>query len=281
VKLSVNGHDRYAAGMKYVYPVVSRRAGGVSIGVNLNPNNACNFRCIYCQVPGLIYGKAPVVEIGQLERELTYMLEQVVRGDFMQRAVAPEARRLNDIALAGNGEPTGSPQFIEAIEVITRALIQFELIGLIKVILITNGSLIHRSQVIKGLLEIKKLNGEVWFKLDSVTREGMRRVNSTPLDPRRHLLRLRRSASLCPTWVQTCLFAQDGEPPTEAEQEAYLQCLRSLARESVPLRGVQLYTLARIPRQPEANRLSALTLSWLQQFAARVDAAGFPVQVSP
>jgi hypothetical protein len=33
---SIN-HDRNSAGMTYVYPVVSRRAGGVSVGVNLNP----------------------------------------------------------------------------------------------------------------------------------------------------------------------------------------------------------------------------------------------------
>lgn len=279
--LSVTGHDRYAAGMKYVYPVVSRRSGGVSIGINLNPNNACNFRCIYCQVPGLVRGKAPVVEVGQLERELMFMLDQVVYGDFMQRAVAPEARRLNDIALAGNGESTGSPQFIEAIEVITRALIQFELVGSIKVVLITNGTLVGRTEVIKGLAALKAINGEVWFKVDSVTREGMKRVNSTPLDPKRHLLRLRRAAVLCPTWVQTCLFQQAGEPPPAAELEAYLGCMRSLASESVPLRGVQLYTVARTSRQPEASQISPLPAAWLQDFALRVEATGLRVQVSP
>ncbi|MCZ7653212.1 MAG: hypothetical protein M5R42_01445 [Rhodocyclaceae bacterium] len=33
-------HSRDSAGLTYVYPVVSRRAGGVSIGINPNPNNA-------------------------------------------------------------------------------------------------------------------------------------------------------------------------------------------------------------------------------------------------
>jgi wyosine [tRNA(Phe)-imidazoG37] synthetase (radical SAM superfamily) len=279
--LSVTGHDRYAAGMKYVYPVVSRRSGGVSIGINLNPNNACNFRCIYCQVPGLKYGKAPVVEVGQLERELKFMLEQVVYGDFMQRAVAPEARRLNDIALAGNGESTGSPQFIETIEAITRALIQYELIGSIKVVLITNGTLVSRTEVIMGLAALKKINGEVWFKVDSVTREGMKRVNSTPLDPKRHISRLRRAAVLCPTFIQTCLFRQAGEPPPPAELEAYLGCMRSLVSESVPLRGVQLYTVARTSRQPEASQISPLPAAWLEQFARQVEDTGLRVQVSP
>jgi wyosine [tRNA(Phe)-imidazoG37] synthetase (radical SAM superfamily) len=279
--LSVTGHDRYAAGMKYVYPVVSRRSGGVSVGINLNPNNACNFRCIYCQVPGLIYGKAPVVEIGQLERELMFMLDQVLYGDFMQRVVDPEARRFNDIALAGNGEPTGSPQFIEAIEVITRALIRFELIGSIKVVLITNGTLMSRIEVIKGLAALKEINGEVWFKVDSVTREGMKRVNSTALDTKRHLSRLRRAAVVCPTWVQTCLFQQAGQPPPPAELEAYLGCMRSLVSDSVPLRGVQIYTVARTSRQPEASQIAPLPATWLQQFARQVEATGLRVQVSP
>ena len=42
--LSVSDHDRNSAGLTYVYPVISRRAGGVSVGVNLNVNNACNWR---------------------------------------------------------------------------------------------------------------------------------------------------------------------------------------------------------------------------------------------
>jgi wyosine [tRNA(Phe)-imidazoG37] synthetase (radical SAM superfamily) len=55
-RLTVADHDRGSAGLTYVYPVVSRRAGGVSVGINLNVNNACNWRCIYCQVPGLTRG---------------------------------------------------------------------------------------------------------------------------------------------------------------------------------------------------------------------------------
>jgi wyosine [tRNA(Phe)-imidazoG37] synthetase (radical SAM superfamily) len=281
VKLTVTGHDRYAAGLRYIYPVVSRRSGGVSIGVNLSPNNACNFRCIYCQVPGLVRGKAPVIDVPQLERELMYMLDQVVHGDFMERFVPEGVRRLNDIALAGNGEPTSSPNFIEVIEVITRALIRFELMGVIRVVLITNGTLVSRSEVIKGLIALKAVGGEVWFKLDRMTREGMKEINSTPLDPARHIERLKRVASLCPTWIQTCVFAHNGEPPSLAEQEAYLRCLRSLFKAHVPLCGVQLYGVARKPRQPEAGQIAPLPLAWLEQYARQIEATGWPVHLSP
>ena len=43
-------HDRLWKHNRYVYPVVSRRSKGISIGVNLNPDKVCNFDCIYCSV---------------------------------------------------------------------------------------------------------------------------------------------------------------------------------------------------------------------------------------
>lgn len=61
--LTVSDHNRDISGMKYIYPVVSRRAGGISIGINLNINNACNWRCMYCQVPDLVRGTPPPIEL--------------------------------------------------------------------------------------------------------------------------------------------------------------------------------------------------------------------------
>ena len=73
MKLTTFDHDRDKAGLRYVYPVVSRRACGVSIGINLNTDNACNWRCVYCQVPGLVRGAAPTVELARLEEELRWV----------------------------------------------------------------------------------------------------------------------------------------------------------------------------------------------------------------
>ena len=35
---------------RFGYVVISPRAGGLSIGVNLNPDRYCNFDCVYCEV---------------------------------------------------------------------------------------------------------------------------------------------------------------------------------------------------------------------------------------
>lgn len=280
---SVN-HDRDSAGMTYVYPVVSRRAGGVSVGINLNPNNACNWACVYCQVPDLQRGTAPDIDLAQLEAELRAMLTDILHGDFMQTRVPDGARRLNDIALSGNGEPTSARAFPQVIELIGRVMADFDLVGTMgktaKLVLITNGSLIDRPRVQDGLRKMAALNGEVWFKFDSATAAGMRSINQTRISPGKQFERLAVAAGLCPTWLQTCVFAQDGAPPSEVEQAAYLAAVERIRQLQIPVQGVLLYGLARPSMQPQASRLSALPAEWLTAFAEKIRAAGLQVLVS-
>ena len=279
--LTPRNHDRDSSGMTYVYPVVSRRAGGVSVGINLNPNNACNWACVYCQVPGLTRGAAPEIDLAQLEAELRTMLADVLHGDFMQTRVPEGARRLNDIALSGNGEPTSARAFPQVVELIGRVMAELDLIGRIKLVLITNGSLADRPRVQQGLAKMAALNGEVWFKFDSATARGMRAINQTRIAPEKHFERLAAAARACPTWLQTCVFAMDGEPPSDTEQAAYLDAVKRIRREDIPVKGVLLYGLARPSMQPQAGRLSALPAEWLEAFADKIRAAGLPVRVAP
>lgn len=279
--LSIANHDRDVAGMTYVYPVVSRRAGGVSLGINLNPNNACNWRCIYCQVPALQRGGPPPIDMAQLEEELRRMLTHIIRGDFMARLVPEGMRRLNDVALSGNGEPTSASEFPEVVELIGRVLAEFSLSRNTRLVLITNGSLAHKPRVRSGLRAMSALNGEVWFKFDRATRQGLALVNDTRTDPEAHFRRLAQVAALCPTWIQTCLFSLDGAPPHPAETEAYLALLQRARVEIPTLRGVLLYGLARPSLQPEAPRLSPLPAGWLDSLGKRIEALGLPVRLTP
>ncbi len=106
-KLTVTNHTRNVTDFNYIYPVLSRRAGGLSIGINFNVNNACNWRCIYCQVPDLKIGAAPEINLDLLAKELRLFLDDVLNGDFYDRMdVDIEQRVIKDIAIAGNGEPT-------------------------------------------------------------------------------------------------------------------------------------------------------------------------------
>ncbi len=278
--LNSTDHSRDSAGLRYVYPVVSRRAGGVSVGINLNTDNACNWRCIYCQVPELKRGTAPPVDLALLEQELRGFLHELLHGDFMQRRVPEEVRRINDIALSGNGEPTTSEEFSQVIALIGKLRQELALPADIKLVLITNGSLIHRENVQQGLRQMAQLNGEVWFKLDRASAAGMLRINDTHLSMNKVRENLSTSISLCPTWLQTLWFALDGEPPGKQDEDDYLDFLSGLLRNNIKPQGVLLYTLARASMQAEAPRLAALSAEQLETFAARIRAFGVETKVA-
>lgn len=278
--LNVADHSRDSAGLRYVYPVVSRRAGGVSVGINLNPNNACNWRCIYCQVPDLKLGTAPPVDLLLLEQELRSFLHELLHGDFMQKRVPEGARRINDIALSGNGEPTSAEEFAQVIQLVGKLQRELKLPSDIKLVLITNGSFLHRDYVQQGLRLMAEQNGEVWFKLDRASEGGMLRTNDTRTTMAKVSENLRASIALCPTWLQTCWFALDGEPPSKQDENDYLEFVSSLLRDGSKPQGVLLYGLARPSLQPEAPRLSALSVAQMESFATRIRALGVTVKVS-
>ena len=278
--LNAFDHSRDSAGLRYVYPVVSRRAGGVSVGINLNTNNACNWRCMYCQVPNLVRGNAPSVELALLEQELRSFLQELLHGDFMQRKVPEGMRRINDIALSGNGEPTSAAEFAQVVELIAKLKQELALPADMKLVLITNGSLIFRENVQQGLRQMAQINGEVWFKLDRASEAGIQFVNDTRVSIVKVRENLANAITLCPTWLQTCWFALDGIAPSEQEENDYLAFLASLLRDAIKPHGVLLYTLARPSLQPEAPRLTALNLTQMEAFAARIRALGMIVKVS-
>lgn len=278
--LHIADHSRDKAGLTYVYPVVSRRSGGVSIGINLNPNNACNWRCVYCQVPNLKRGTAPQIDLAVLEGELRTFLHEVLHGDFMLTQVIPEARRINDIALSGNGEPTSAREFAQVIALIGRVKADYDLPRNLKLVLITNGSLIDRPIVRAGISAMAQLNGEVWFKLDSVTREGRLLINNTRMSLKRMRDNLRLATTLCPTWLQTCMFQMDGMLPPVGESDAYLNFIEDFLKEGGQLKGVLLYGLARPSMQAEASRLTKVSHTWMEPFSARIRALGIDVKVN-
>jgi len=277
--LSINDHRRDRLGMVYVYPVVSRRAGGVSVGINLNTNKACNWGCVYCQVEGLTRGGPLPVDLDRLEAELSSFLNEVVQGDYLEKHVAPECRKLADLAFSGDGEPTSAPEFGEAIKRVGKVLESLGLKGQLPVRLITNGSLMHKPEVQQALRELAALGGEAWFKVDRGDESGMLAVNKTRMTPERVLENLRICGELIPTWVQTCWFGRAGTPPGPEDEGAYLSLLTQVAS---AIKGIHLYGLARPSCQPEAGELMRLGTAEMQCWGMRITKeTGIKVNVSP
>jgi wyosine [tRNA(Phe)-imidazoG37] synthetase (radical SAM superfamily) len=290
ILLDTSDHNRASAGMRYVYPVLSRRAGGISVGINLNPNNACNWRCIYCQVPDLTRGGPPPIDLALLENELSALLEQIQAGQFLGRAAdvqghtaktldaADPFQQLADIAFSGNGEPTSAAEFPAAVAIAQRVLAARGLAEQVKLRLITNGSLLDRPGVQAGIAQLGQAGGEVWFKLDTATPAGLAKINGTRANPAAIARRLARCATLATTWVQSCFFLLDEQPPTTTELEAYLALLMPLTEK---LAGVHLYSLARPSLQPEAPRLRQMDLAALEHIARRLRQLGLNVRINP
>ena len=276
--LSAQDHRRDVAGLTYVYPVLSRRAGGVSVGINLNPNNACNWHCVYCQVPDLVRGAAPRIDVERLVRELTGFLDELLHGDYLARHLPKGPREIRDIAFSGNGEPTSAAGFDD---IVAQVIAIRDAAGLaaVPVRLITNGSLMSRAAVQRGVARLGAAGGEVWFKVDAGLPADIARINGVALSQQQVSRALARCAALAPTWVQTCLFAWDGVAPDDAQIDAYLACLEAAGIDA--LAGVLLYGVARPSMQPEASRVSALTEDQLAEIARRIKQKGLTVRVSP
>jgi len=146
--------------------------------------------------------------------------------------------------------------------------------------LITNGSYMTKSPVQRGLQRMRGAGGEVWIKVDSATTEGLARINGVSMTSQRLFEQVRIAAQCCPTWIQTCMFADAQHIPDAHEVDAYLSFLEMLKLERVPIEGVLLYGLARPSMQGEGKKLHALDQVWMQAMAAEIVEAGMKVRLS-
>ena len=277
--LDFQDHRRELGQNAYVYPVVSRRSKGLSVGVNLNPDKVCNFDCPYCQVDRTVPAAVTEVELPRLERELDRLLELAASGHLWETppfdTAAPHLRRVNDVAFAGDGEPTAYAGFGEAVALTGRLLAKHGLHE-VKPIVLTNATLLHREAVRVALLELDALGGEIWAKLDAGTERYFHFVDGTTFPFRRVLQNLREAARVRPLVVQSMWHRWDGAPPPEAELDAWAARLAEVLDAGGSLKLVQVYSVA---RRPASDRVQHLEHHALEAIADRVRALDVPVEV--
>ena len=245
-------HPRSFRENKFVYPVLSRRSRGISLGVNLNPDKVCNFDCIYCQVDRRSEAETKFVEMDRLLGEVDAMLQFVAGGaiydDETFAAVPEPMRRLNDIAFSGDGEPTTYRNFDEIVGRVAELKRAHGLDG-VKLVLITNASMFHRPAVQRGLEILDANNGEIWAKLDAGTEPYYHLVERTRIPFRQVLDNITAAAQRRPIVIQSLLMRIHGDPPSHAEIEAFCDRLNEVAAAGGGIRLVQVYTVARAPAE--------------------------------
>jgi wyosine [tRNA(Phe)-imidazoG37] synthetase (radical SAM superfamily) len=273
-------HPREFAGNVYAYPVISRRSGGVSIGVNLNLDKACNFDCPYCQVDRTVEKPRQAIVVPAIRGELIGMLD-ACDGQGVCRlpkfaGLPDEAKRLRDIAVSGDGEPTMAPEFPAVCAMLAelqaaRPELDF------KLVLITNSTLLDRKGVRQGIDSLLARRGEVWAKLDAGTEAWYQRINVSKVGLDRIEANLVDLGKRHPFKIQSLFCALDGEAPPAAELDAYLERLRRIRASGAEIAEVQLHTLARKPAQAACTPVEA---AFLRDLAARIRAeAGLEARV--
>jgi wyosine [tRNA(Phe)-imidazoG37] synthetase (radical SAM superfamily) len=264
---------------QFVYVVVSARAHGLSVGVNVNPDKNCNYQCIYCEVPR--QGQPPDLRLdvaemaAELKRTLLFVRAGRLRERPWYRALPDELLQLRHVALSGDGEPTLSTDFGEALQAVVhvRALCGFPFF---KVVLITNATGLDRPQVQQGLRHLTR-SDEVWAKLDGGTQAYLNKVNRADLPLEKILSNILMLARQRPVVIQSLFPAIDGEEPPLEEIEQYAHRLLELKNAGAQISLVQIYSATR----PSLNSASGhLPLKVLSRIAHTVrQSTGLPAEV--
>lgn len=273
--LTTTNHDRTIFKGKYIYPVVSRRAGGLSLGINLNTNNACNWQCIYCEVPNLVRGKPEVINLEEFQVELDYWLDQIVNKSFLDQYTESKTE-FKDIAFSGNGEPTACEQFKEVIKILIKKVSEYKLSKKIMIRLITNGSYMNKPTVKEALALISNLSKEIWFKIDQVNEEDVKTINQINLSESSIKKNLEAALAISPTVIQTCLFKLNKKLPSKESFEEYINFLE-LYKDKI--KEIHLYSLARPSEQLSKNELTRLTKSELENIAVKMEILNVPTKI--
>jgi wyosine [tRNA(Phe)-imidazoG37] synthetase (radical SAM superfamily) len=189
--------------------------------------------------------------------------------------VPADRRRLNDIAFSGDGEPTTYKNFDEIIAAVAELKRKHNLPD-VKMVLITNASMFHKPAVERGLAILDENNGEIWAKLEAGTDAYYQLVERTKIPFQRVLDNITAAARVRPLVIQSLFMRINGEPPPEAEIDAFCDRLRDIVSAGGRLRLVQVYTVARPPAE---SFVTPLTAAELEAIAEKVRSLGIAAEV--
>jgi wyosine [tRNA(Phe)-imidazoG37] synthetase (radical SAM superfamily) len=258
------GRPRNSLNNRFVYAVISQRARGLSIGVNLNPDKGCNFDCVYCEVDRDYAGGKRKVDIRAMSVELQNLLNVVAEGRLRVawfRTVPSELLELKEVALSGDGEPTLCPNFEEVVREVL-LIRSRESYGSFKIVLITNGTGLDGPEVVKAVRGLAK-EDEVWIKLDAGTEEQMNRVNRSEVSLERVLANALAMGKRRPIIIQSLFPLMDGKGPSPEEIEQYVRHLGELKAAGAQITLVQVYSAHRPPHHPSCEHLPLKDLSFI------------------
>ncbi len=252
---------------RFVYTVVSARARGLAIGINMNPDRFCNFDCLYCEVDRKLPAAERELDVGVMAEELDKTLCLVRSGKIREHAayreLSDELLQLRHVALSGDGEPTLCPNFAEAVQVVVHVRARSPH-SFFKLALITNGTGLDLRPV-QGSLQYFTHDDEVWIKLDAGTQDYMNRVNRGAVPLEKVIANIVLVGRQRPVIIQSLFPSVLGQEPPQEEIDEYILRLNDLKQAGARISLVQIYSATRPIAHPDCGHLPLKKLSQICQ----------------
>jgi len=260
ISLGYSEHSRLSEYQRLVYPVVSRRSGGLSLGINLNPDKKCSFNCVYCQVDRRKAITDLKVEVRQIAAELKLWLDIFAKNGGKYKGFT-----LKDISIAGDGEPTTVKELPQILTELIKIKKEYQLDDC-KIILFTNASRLNRKDLTPVFDDLMANRGEIWCKFDFWDEQSFRMINRSKISVKKILENIKAVGQKYSLTLQSCFFSWQSEAYNSQKYQQYMEQIKWLIDDGVKIRLIQAYTLARRPADTKATAWSDTEMNQLTYF---------------
>jgi wyosine [tRNA(Phe)-imidazoG37] synthetase (radical SAM superfamily) len=244
-------------------PVKSRRLGS-SLGVNILPFGVkvCSFNCNYCQCGWT----TDTVDDAALSK-YRFPTDREV-GDALRKTLEElraKGEKLDCITLAGNGEPTLHPDFVNVVRSILS--VRDEVMPGVRVDILSNAAHLDRPTVIEGL----NLLDARYMKLDAGSEEQFLNMNSPVTevgiwDVVKNLPKLKE-------FTIQAMFTHGRRDNTDSK--SVIDWISMVKR--VKPKSVQIYSVDRFPADKKITQVERSLLDEIAQ--ALTEQTGIPAEV--
>ena len=247
-------------------PVTSRRLG-VSLGINLLPDDAklCNFDCIYCECGWSNAPDQPKKKQFHTRNEVSEALESKLQ-EMVANNQLPDV-----ITFAGNGEPTMHPNFLDIIN--DTLALRDKYSPKARVAVLSNATMLNNEKVIEALYKID----QNILKIDSAFDETIQLIDQ-PIKPINVKWLVEKLKSFKGELIIQTMFVKGSfkgkelDNSTETEVNAWVDVVKEINPKEV-----MIYTIA---RDTPIDTLEKVSLDRLNEIASRIKALGIDTQVS-
>jgi wyosine [tRNA(Phe)-imidazoG37] synthetase (radical SAM superfamily) len=254
-------HGRVFENYTYCYPVLSRRSGGLSIGINLSRRKECNFDCPYCQIDRKEISLQPSkIDLGLVKKELLALIGDALSKELFAHprfdGTSESFKVLRDISLSGDGEPTTSKYFSAVADLVLEICNDYKEKGTtIKPVVITNGTMLHKESIRMVLKNMVKCGGGPWIKLDASTEAEFSKVAESKIPYNSILENILLYSKEESAILQMILYLDENKMES-FHTYSMVERLIELQNKGANFEFIQLYTLSRTTRIGELSPVS-------------------------